>query len=141
MDKVNVYINSKNRSSTETASNFNVIIPQGMLRLQPDEYFTLNVNGFYCFNNWYNCLSKFNNQFQLIYVNNLGTKETISYELMEGNPNVLQLLANLNSLLLNHVTVTYDSIKNIFGFTYINISISMNHIFFKLYNLINSSNK
>ena len=136
MDKVNIYINSKNRSISETTSNFNVIIPQGLLRLQPDEYFTLNVNGFYCFNNWYNCLAKFNNQFQLIYVSSAGVKEVLSYEISEGNPNVLQLRTNLNSLLLNHITITYDSIKNTFGFTRVSL---MTITRFKLYlNIINA---
>lgn len=44
-DKINIYINSKNRDESESASEFNVVIPQGILRLQQDEYFTLNVNG------------------------------------------------------------------------------------------------
>ena len=43
-DKINIYINSKNRDESESASEFNVVIPQGILRLQQDEYFTLNVN-------------------------------------------------------------------------------------------------
>jgi hypothetical protein len=48
MDKINVYINSKNRDLHEKISNFTVRIPQNLLRLQQNEYFTLNVNGFYC---------------------------------------------------------------------------------------------
>ena len=32
-DQVNVYINSKNRAANETVSNFNVAIPDGLLRL------------------------------------------------------------------------------------------------------------
>ena len=34
--------------------------------LQQNEYFTLNINGFYCFNSWFNCIDGFNNMFQLI---------------------------------------------------------------------------
>ena len=46
MSKVNIYVNSKNRKSDETPSNFSVIIPDGLLRVNKDEYFTLSVNSF-----------------------------------------------------------------------------------------------
>ena len=51
-NKTNVYINSKNRNPAETASKFLVKIPEILLRIQKDEYFSLNVNGFYAFNTW-----------------------------------------------------------------------------------------
>ena len=47
MDKINIYINSKNRSENENANKFTVKIPNNLLRLNKDEYFTLNVNGVY----------------------------------------------------------------------------------------------
>ena len=46
MDKINIYINSKNRKENENANKFTVKIPNNLLRLNRDEYFTLNVNGF-----------------------------------------------------------------------------------------------
>jgi hypothetical protein len=46
MDKINIYVNSKNRDLNEKISSFTVRIPQNLLRLQQNEYFTLNVNGF-----------------------------------------------------------------------------------------------
>ncbi len=36
MSKINIYVNSKNRKSDETPSNFNVIIPDGLLRVNKD---------------------------------------------------------------------------------------------------------
>ena len=69
MDKINVYINSKNRDLTEQISSFTVRIPHNLLRLAQDEYFTLNVNGFYCYNSWFNCIDGFNNDFHII-INN-----------------------------------------------------------------------
>ena len=55
-EKVNLFINSKNRPVNEEVSNFNVVIPDALLRLyNKDEYWTLNVNYFSCFNSWYNC--------------------------------------------------------------------------------------
>jgi len=46
MSKINIYVNSKNRKSDETPSNFSVIIPDGLLKVQKDEYFTIRVNSF-----------------------------------------------------------------------------------------------
>ena len=46
MDKINIYINSKNRDLNESISNFTVRIPQNLLRLEQGEHFSLNVNGF-----------------------------------------------------------------------------------------------
>ncbi len=43
-------MNSKNRKSDETPSNFGVIIPDGLLRVNKDEYFTLSVTSVYCYN-------------------------------------------------------------------------------------------
>ncbi len=69
MDKINIYINSKNRDSNEKISNFTVRIPQNLLRLERGELLSLNVNGFYCYNSWFNCIDEFNNEFQLIIKN------------------------------------------------------------------------
>ena len=60
MSKINIYVNSKNRKSDESASNFGVIIPDGLLRVNKDEYFTMSVNAFYCYNDFYQCNSNCN---------------------------------------------------------------------------------
>ena len=118
-DKVNVYINSKNRAANETVSNFNVAIPDALLRLyDKNEYWTLNVNFFSCFNSWYNCMNNFNDEFELIYHNNSGVQtEVIQCKLTEGNPDVYDVKTNLNTLLSGHVTVSYDKPRNVFIFT------------------------
>lgn len=115
-EKINIYINSKNRNSNESSSNFHVTIPDGMLSLNKDEYFTLNVNGFYCFNSWFNVQS-FNDHFQLhIYDNNNELISIEDYYLTPGNPSVLDLRADLNYLLADKVTVLYDRLKNKFRY-------------------------
>jgi len=118
-DKVNVYINSKNRATNETVSNFNIAIPDGLLRLyDKNEYWTLNVNFFSCFNNWYNCMQNFNDAFQLIYHNSSGVQtEVLTFQLKEGNPDVYDVKTNLNTLLSGHVTVSYDKPRNVFMYT------------------------
>ena len=117
-DKVNVYINSKNRAANETVSNFNVAIPDALLRLyDKNEYWTLNVNFFSCFNSWYNCMNNFNDEFELIYHNNSGVQtEVIKCKLTEGNPDVYDVKTNFNALMKNHVTVNYDKPRNLFVF-------------------------
>jgi hypothetical protein len=117
-EKVNVYINSKNRSSSETVSNFNVAIPEGLLRLyNKDEYWSLNINFFSAFNSWYNCMTNFNDHFQLIYHDNNGVEtERLNFKLTEGNPDVYDVKNDLNKLLKTHVNVNYDKPRNVYRF-------------------------
>ena len=117
MDKINIYINSKNRDLSETISNFTVRIPQNLLRLSQGEYFTLNVNGFYCYNSWFNCIDNFNNEFHII-IKNIENEiiQTYVYKLSDGNPTINDVKTNLNNLLLNNVNVTYDKQRNKFIF-------------------------
>ena len=116
-DKINVYINSKNRNKNETSSKFTVFIPENTLRLNQNEYFTLNVNGFYCFNSWYNVQDNFNNHFQLHIYND--QNEFVRFEnfyLTPGNPSVLDIRTDLNYILTGDVTVLYDRTTNKFRF-------------------------
>ena len=48
--KINIYINSKNRRTDEPTSNFNVIIPDGLLKVKNNEEWELNVISFNCVN-------------------------------------------------------------------------------------------
>jgi hypothetical protein len=117
-DKVNVYINSKNRSASESVSQFNVSVPEGLLRLyNRNEYWTLNVNFFSCFNSWYNCMKDFNDHFQLVYHDENGIeKERHNFKLTEGNPDVYDVKNDLNKLLKTHVNVNYDKPRNVYRF-------------------------
>ncbi len=117
-EKVNLFINSKNRPVNEEVSNFNVVIPDALLRLyNKDEYWTLNVSYFSCFNSWYNCQTNFNDQFQLIYYDNEDNiNETINLRLTEGNPDVYDIKNQLNKILKTHVNVNYDKQRNKFIF-------------------------
>ena len=137
-EKVCVFINSKNRAANEAVSNFNVAIPDALLRLyNKNEYWTLNVNYFSCFNSWYNCQTNFNDQFQLIYYDNEDNiNETINLRLTEGNPDVYDIKNQLNKILKTHVNVNYDKPKNIYIFKRTSIITNEKH---KLYlNIINA---
>ncbi len=118
-EKINFTINSKNRDNliNPNASTIDVIVPSGLLQLQPDEMFYLNVNGFHCFKNFYNCQTGYNSTFQLIYYDISNNKTVTQYDIQQGNFDVYQLTDNLNSLLTDNVTVSYNSITNTFTFT------------------------
>ena len=60
MEKINLYINSKNRDSNDKINHINISLPNGLLYCNMDEYFILNVNSFYTCANWYNCTSRNN---------------------------------------------------------------------------------
>ena len=47
MEKINLYINSKNRDNNDDINHINISLPNGLLSCNPDEYFILNVNSFY----------------------------------------------------------------------------------------------
>jgi hypothetical protein len=112
MSKINIYVNSKNRKSDESPSNFSVIIPDDLLKIKKDEYFTLAVNSFYCYNDFYQCNIN-SNYFTLIFRNNLNVVYlTQKLYLNVGNPNVYDLLSDINSKLSDYLTCSYDNIKN-----------------------------
>ena len=117
MEKVDLYINSKNRDNNDNINHINISLPNGLLSCNTDEYFILNVNRFYTCANWYNCTNK-NNKCQLITKDHDDiVTETINIELPIGNLNVLQITSMLNNFMVNHVIVIYDSISNKFTFS------------------------
>ena len=117
MSKINIYINSKNRKVDETASNFSIIIPDGLLRVNKDEYFTMSVNSFYCYNDFYQCNGN-SNSFKLIFRNNLNVESlNQTYYLNIGNPNIFDIISDINNKLSIYLTCTYDNIKNKITYT------------------------
>ena len=136
MSKINIYVNSKNRKSDESPSNFSVIIPDDLLKINKDEYFTLSVNSFYCYNDFYQCNNN-SNYFTLIFRNNLNVVYlTQKLYLNVGNPNVYDLLSDINSKLSGYLTCTYDNIKNKITYTRIYAQTSNYHTMY--INTINS---
>ena len=117
MEKINLYINSKNRDKNDNINNINISLPNGLLSCNIDEYFVLNVNSFYTCANWYNCTSKNNACRFIVKDHDEIIVETFDIKLPIGNLNVLQILSILNNILVNHVLITYDSISNKFTFT------------------------
>ena len=120
MSKINIYVNSKNRKSDESPSNFSVIIPDGLLKCDANEYFSLSVNSFYCYNDFYQCNIN-SNSFKIIFRTNLNVVVVLAnygyFTLNNGNPNVYDLVSDINIKLSGYLTCTYNEIKNKITYT------------------------
>ena len=136
MSEINIYVNSKNRKSDESPSNFSVIIPDGLLKVNKDKYFTLSVNSFYCDNDFYQ--SNVNsNYFNLIFRDNTNVVySTQKLYLKLGNPNIYDLLSDINTKLSGYLTCAYDNIKN--KITYTRIYAQTSNYYTMYINAINS---
>ena len=116
-EKINVYISSKNRQPEEQIYNFTCRFGDGLLKAESSEYFNLTVCGFHTINCWYNCNSN-NNYYQIVFRNILGKNPLYFYfYLNTGNPTVYEVAKDINNTLSSYLTVSYDSIKNIYVFT------------------------
>lgn len=107
-DKINVYISSKHRLSSEKANDFIVKFPSGLIKCDPKkEYMVMNINGYIMMNNFYN-IQNVNNTFEIIVQG--GIKYT--YSIPIGNYNVLELLDWLNDTLNTLLVVEYSTTLN-----------------------------
>lgn len=110
--KINVYINSSFRNTDETVSNFKVVIPDELLKCNSNEYFIMNVTAFSVYNTFNQCNSN-SNHFQFLYYNlNGDLYSLVDFYLSVGNPNVYDVMNNINSLIAVHGYITYDRITN-----------------------------
>jgi hypothetical protein len=116
MERINLYINSKNRNIEEKINSLKISLPSGYITCKNDEYLVLNVNSFHTVATWYNC-NQSNNKGKLVSISFTGSVyQTLNFELPVGNPNVMQIDKALSFALLGFVKVSYDSIKNKFVF-------------------------
>ena len=115
--KINIYISSKYRQQDEQTSDFKVVIPDGLLKCARDEYFTLNINCFYVYNTFYQCNANYNH-FQLWFYTSGGLPYMFQdLYLTIGNPNIFDVMNNINTLISVYGNVSYDRIKNKFIYT------------------------
>ncbi len=116
MSRINLYINSKHRKTDETSSNFNINIPNNLLQVHNNEYLELSVISFYTHNTFYQCNNN-SNLFQIIFRRNDNSIfMIIDFNLNIGNPNVYELLSNINSLISVYGSTTYNTLNNKFSF-------------------------
>ena len=138
INKINLYIDSKNKHQGDTTNNFKFIIPDSLLRCKSNEYFTLNVTYFNCYNTIYQCNNN-SNHYQVIFRRFDGSIYSISDKYLTiGNPNVNDLMEELNVQLINLCVVGYLKLKKLFIFTRVKaIDTNFNTMYIKP---INSSN-
>ena len=134
-NKINLYVNSSNKKTDETTTNLKCVIPSGLLPSYGKDYFTMSITSFYCYKTFYQ-MDSTNNEFNLIIrdtSDNLTQLLFFSFEDCIGNPNVYNIRDELNTLLNNYCSVTYDKIKNVFLFTRTKAHSTTNHkIFLKI---------
>jgi len=138
INKINLYIDSKNKHQGDTTNNFKFIIPDSLLRCKSNEYFTLNVTYFNCYNTIYQCNNN-SNHYQVIFRRFDGSIYSISDKYLTiGNPNVNDLMEELNVQLIYLCVVGYLKLKNLYTFTRVKaIDTNFNTMYIKP---INSSN-
>jgi hypothetical protein len=118
-DKINLYVNSSYRKNDETTTRLKVIVPSGLIKSYGKDYFTLAITSFYCFNTLYQ-MDETNSDFIIIVrdaSDNIFKYLYFSFVECVGNPNVYDIRDELNTLLKDYISVTYDKIKNLFLFT------------------------
>ena len=113
IDKINVYISSKNRKENENSNDFTIDFPSGMIKCDPKkEFMVMNINGIIMQNSFYNT-QEINNKYKVI------VDDTVIYNfsIPVGNYNVLELLDVFNESLSSLVKVEYSKIINKYKWT------------------------
>ena len=132
-ERVNLYISSETRT-TNNASDFYVIIPD-TLNIEDDETFYFNVIQFNSFNNFYQVLKGYNTDFSILFFDKDDVlHETISGELPEGNPSIIDIVHYLQVLLAGLITISYDKILNKLCFTTISSNANHHSVYLKIKN-------
>ena len=112
MEKINLYINSKNKKTTENINNLNISLPNGFLTVSRDEYFILTINSFHMFATWYNCNS-LNSAYKLVSrKQDTSIFNILYFTLQQGNPNINDIIIMLNASLSGFVISSYDKLTN-----------------------------
>jgi len=118
-DKINLYVNSSYRKKDESTTNLKIIVPSGLIKSYGKDFFTLSITSFYCYNTLYQ-MDENNSDFYVVIRDISGNVyQYLFYHFVDsvGNPNDYNIRDELNSLLLNYISVTYDKVKNLFLYT------------------------
>jgi hypothetical protein len=128
--RINLYLNSVNRTLGNSASSFEMVMANTLLTADTNEIFFLNVVQFNTFNNFYQIQTGYNTDFQIILEPTTGDNQIINGTIPYGNLSVYDILNYLQTLLNGLINITYDKLKNKFIFTrIINTSTLYNGIY------------
>ena len=87
-DKINLFLTTSSRPSTQQPYNFLYNVPNGMITKEKEQLFQLTVSAFYCYNTFYNCNLNYNH-FQIVFNTNTGILYNTSGR--KRNPMLLSL--------------------------------------------------
>ena len=128
--RINLYLNSANRTLGDSASSFEMTMSNTLVTADTNEIFFMNVIQFNTFNNFYQVQTGYNTDFQIILKPTSGNNQIITGTIPYGNLSVYDILNYLTTLLSGLITITYDKLKNKFIFTrIINTSTLYNGIY------------
>lgn len=119
--KFTLFINSKNRETTENIYNFNIYL-KNQIMIKPNEYINISVMGFYMLNSMYNVNSITKNNTFIIKRTNLDGSNIINTDITVpyGNYSVLTFRDTINNLLktssLTNISLTYNIPTNNYTF-------------------------
>ena len=134
-ERINLYLNSANRTRGESASSFEMVMANTLITADTDEIFFINVIQFNTFNNFYQVQTGYNTDFEiLIYNKDFELHDTIIGTLPEGNLTVNDILSYLKTLLSSIMDISYDKIKNKFKFTRTSLNANHEYIYLKIIN-------
>lgn len=106
------FIKSSNHGTNETAYNFSIDYPDGILTCGADEYMEINVVSFDMINTMYN-INDTNNQFII-----RRTATDTIYTIPQGNYSVKTFMAMMTSLINDfNIIITYNTAQNTYTFT------------------------
>mmetsp|Transcript_71734 Transcript_71734/g.191395 ORF Transcript_71734/g.191395 Transcript_71734/m.191395 type:complete len:130 (-) Transcript_71734:39-428(-) len=110
-ERTNIYLNSHNGiSSISNPGETEIIIPSGLITVNEDEHFYINIIQFNTFNSFYNVIDGYNNNFQIL----KDGVVIISGIIPDGNINVIIINKYLSNLLKDLFIVSYNSLKSLF---------------------------
>ena len=109
---INCFISSKNKSSTEKASNWICNFPSGMIHADTNKGLKLNVMSFHIQNNFYN-IKDYNNKFEILIYNNIEVLDTtVQMSITPGNYSVYEFQDFINSICSGYFELYYNHIRN-----------------------------
>lgn len=117
MDKHNIVVCSKNRTSADTPSNVTVNLEQNLI-CNENEFWTVNVASFNMIKSFYAVQNNLNNGIN-VWLQNKSTglfDDPYLRLISEGNYNVKTLIAELQEKLFDLIKITYDNRLNKFLF-------------------------
>lgn len=112
---VNVFITSKNRSTSEKPCDFLLSFPSGLIKAGVNQGIKVNVLSFHLPNNFYN-INHLNDRFEIIIKDeNDSIDDTIQFNITHGNYSIITFRDYINNLASQYLKMIYNNSRNTFS--------------------------